>query len=414
MSQTPPTPPSGPSDNGLPPLPPQQWQQPNPGQPEQPPRHPGYPGLGQQGQPNQPGQPGQPGQQGQPGQPGQPPKKGLGTGAILGIVGGGLLLVIIVIVVIAVVVSRLLVGGGGGSSSSGGSGGGETGTASDTVEAFFTALSDADAETALGMISQAPDDDTLLTDEVLAASNELAPITGFAIVDDTTENGYGDVTVSYSLGGTPVTAEYSVDDYDEDGWMITGGLSYLNVDRFDGLGVTVNGQEVTGGELQVFPGTYELATTLPNFTLSGTTTVAATEPFGSLDVSDIEPGLSEAALGQFRSLVQSAVDACIASTTLAAGCGLDLPATLDDGTQLTEGTISRSISADATVTIQNMVPTLSYDNPTLAQGEYIGSVSTSGQCTQNGATGTCDVLFGPSLGSPSIDMAAENPTVLWD
>ncbi|MCS5715923.1 hypothetical protein NVV95_15350 [Herbiconiux sp. CPCC 205716] len=397
MSQNPPTPPSGPNEPGLPPLPPQQWQDPAPqGHWQQPQPHPGYP--------NEPGQ---------PGQPGRPPKKGLGTGAILGIVGGGLLLVIVVIIVIAVVVSRVFAGAAGGDSG-GGSGSGDSGTASETVEAFFTALSDADSETALGLISQAPDDDTLLTDEVLAASNELAPITDVAIVDDTTENGYGDVTVSYSLGGTPVTAEYSVDDYDDDGWKITGGLSYLNVDRFDGLGLTVNGQEVSGTEVQLFPGTYQLATTLPNFTLTGTTTVTATEPFGSVDVGDIEPGLSDAALAQFRTLVQSAVDACVASTTLAAGCGLELPATLDDGTQLTDGTITRSISADATVTIQNMVPTLSYDNPTLAQGEFIGSVSTSGQCTQNGASGTCDVLFGPSLGAPSIDMASANPTVLWD
>jgi hypothetical protein len=313
--------------------------------------------------------------------------------------------------VIGLFVVRALGSGNGGSTADS-----PTGTPTQAVEDYFAAIADGDAETALGLMSDAPDDDTLLTDEVLAASNELAPITAVEVADLTDGSSSGEVSVNYLLGDAPVTASYNVVDYDDDGtWELTGGLGYLSLSRFTGLGVTVNGQPVeASGELQVFPGTYEFATTLPNFTLTGTTTVAATEPFATVDTTDIEPALSEPALAQFRSLVKAAVDACVASTSLAAGCGLDLPPTLDDGTQLTDGTISRSLSAEGTVTIDSMVPTLSYDNPTLAQGDFIGSVSTSGQCTQAGATGTCDVLFGPSLGRPSIDMAAETPTVLWD
>ncbi|MGD8193592.1 hypothetical protein ACEXQB_003745 [Herbiconiux sp. P18] len=383
----------------VPPVPPQ-------GAPQGPPQ--GPPQGGQYGAPQ--GSPSGP----PPGQ--QPPKKkGLSTGAIIGIVAGGLVLLLVIAIVIGVVAVRGLMAGSGGSGGSEESGGGSERTASQTVEDYFTALTEGDAETAISLLGTAPDDDTLLTDEVLAASNELAPITDFEIVDDQTSAGSSEVTVAYQLGDTPVTATYSLYDYSEDGsWVLSGGTGSLGVSQFAGLGLTVNGQEADGEVFDVFPGTYELATSLPNFTLTGETVVTSTEPYGSVDTTGIDAGLSDAALTQFRSLVQAAVDACLASTSLTAGCGLDVPATLSDGTQLADGTISRSLSAEGTVTIQSMVPTLSYDNPTLAQGDYIGSVTTTGTCTQNGATGTCSVLFGPSLGRPSIDMASATPTVLWD
>jgi hypothetical protein len=332
-------------------------------------------------------------------------------------VAGGLVLLLILGLVVGLVAARSIFSSGSSSSGGGDSESSADGpaTPSDAVEQYLTAISEGDSATALGLLGTAPDDDTLLTDEVLAESNKAAPITGIEILDEATDNGSSDVSVGYQLGDTPVTAEYSVLDYDDDGvWEVSGGTSYLSTSRFEGLGVTVNGVAVEGDEFEVFPGAYQFATTLPNFTLTGTTLALATEPFASVETSDIEPALSDAALTQFRTLVQQAVDACLASTSLTAGCGLDVPATLSDGTQLADGTITRTLSAEGTVTIQSMVPTLSYDNPTLAEGDYIGSVSTSAQCTQGGATGTCDVLFGPSLGRPSIDMGSATPTVLWD
>ncbi len=126
------------------------------------------------------------------------------------------------------------------------------------------------------------------------------------------------------------------------------------------------------------------------------------------------PALSEEGLTQFRQLVRAAVDACIASPNLAAGCGIDIPAVLSDGTQMIEGTLRRSLTADTQVKLESLEATLSYDVPTLARGDYIGGLQVEGTCTQNGVSGTCSVLFGPSLGAPSVDMAAETPTVLWD
>lgn len=335
------------------------------------------------------------------------PKKGLGTGALLGIVGGGLVL-LIVLALLVVVGIRSLAG-----SSDEPEAGGELGPA-DTVTSYLSALSEGDSALALTFIGE-PEDSTLLTDEVLAASLDRSPIADIEIVSDESDEMSGDVTASYTLGGEPITASYGVQDYDRDGvWTISGGLSYLSLAKFAGLGLTVNGQEVDVEQTQVFPGSYEFAMADEDYAITGEPVVTVTTPFESADLGDLSPGLSESAVETFRALVTAEVDACVASTTLAAGCGLELQPTLSDGTQMAEGTIVRTLSADTITTLGSMVPKLSYDNPTLAQGEFLGGVTVAGTCTKNGATGSCSVLFGPSLGRPSVDMSAETPTVLWD
>ena len=224
-----------------------------------------------------------------------------------------------------------------------------------------------------------------------------------------------DVPVSFTLGGDPVETTISLYDSISDGWLISGGLGAVSLYRFGGLGLTLNGIPVDAEhEVSVFPGAYELGVSEPNFELKGDTVVFALEPYSPADDSAIEAGLTEDALAEFRTLVRAAVDECIASTTLAAGCGLELPGTLSDGTVLTEGTIVRTLSSDTILTLESLEPRLSYENPTLAQGDYIGGVTTTATCTKDGSTGSCTVLFGPTLGSPSVDMAAENPKVLWD
>jgi hypothetical protein len=321
----------------------------------------------------------------------------------------------VIVIVIAVVLVNQFAGSAGSDPGAGGSGGDAGDSPSVVVTDYLTAVSEGDAETALSLISDEPEDDTLLTDDVLAASAELGAITDITILNEVTDNGSSIVTTSYSIGGSSVDTEFSVLDYDDDGvWEINGGLAYLPLGQFDGLDVTVNGQPAEGDDLQVFPGTYELATPLPNFTIAGTPTVVVTDPYSTADFSDTTAELSEAGLAQFRSLVRAAVDACVASTSLVAGCGLDLQPTLDDGTQLTDGTIKRTLPADTITTLDSLEATLSYDNPTLAQGDYVGSIDVEAPCTQNGQTGVCSLLFGPSLATPSVDMAAENPTVLWD
>jgi hypothetical protein len=393
-------------------------------QPASPYQHAPYPPQAQPSYPPQPQAqyPGQPQAQhpGQPQQSFQPrpqsPKRKMGVGVIIAIAGGSLVVLIAIIVAISIGVSSLRGGAPAADPDEGGSDKPNgAASASESVLGYLTAIADADAKKALRFLSSPPETTTALTDEVLKASKELGPITEIEVVDESGSSGTADVTVSYMLGGTPVTATFGALDYDDDQvWEVTGGTASISTDSYAGLGLMINGQEIDEDFVDLFPGSYQLTLSQPNFAPSNGGTFTVTEPFASVDVYELRPALSEAGLQTFRGLVRAAVDACVASTTLAAGCGLDLPATISDGTQLADGTISRTLSAEQNATIDSLNATPSFDNPTLVEGDFIGSPKVEADCVKNGTSGRCSVIFTPSFGTPSVDMAAESPSVVWE
>ncbi|MGL4340263.1 MAG: hypothetical protein ACRCSP_07565 [Rhodoglobus sp.] len=332
-----------------------------------------------------------------------PRKKGLGTGAIIAIAGGGLALILVLALVIWAGVSFITRNPSSGATAA--------------VEGYLTAISQSDAKKAKSYLDSAPSAAPLLTDDVLEQSNALAPMSDIQVSKRASvRSGFGTVSASYKLGKTTVDAKFKVSDYADNGtWTITDGLGQIYISDLKKLNMTVNGKTVKGDKVDIFPGTYEFGTSLERFTLVGETTLTLADEDDSSYQLDIEAELTDEAIEEFRSVVRSSVDACIASTTLAAGCGLDLSATLSDGTQLTEGSVKRTLSADANATIDSMEPTLSISNPNLAQGDiYIGSVDTTALCTQGGVTGTCEVIFGPILGRPSVDMSEKKLEITWE
>lgn len=334
-----------------------------------------------------------------------PAKRGLSGGALAAIIGGGILAFVLVGLVIGFAIFSSL--GNAATARDEGAGG--------VVEGYLAAVADGDAQRALSYIGEAPAPGPLLTDEALAVSNELAPITGITVGDIDLDEMNGRVPVTYTRGEEAVSVVYDVFDYDRDGeWEITGGTGAFEVSRFNGLGLTINDQPIDSDTIDVFPGTYVFATDLENFEITGSTTVTVTEPFEYPSLSDLEPALSETGLTLFRQVVRSAVDQCVASTALAAGCGIDLPATLDDGTQLVDGTVTRTLPVETQTTLDSLEACVGFDTPTLVQGDFIGGVDISADCTQNGASGRCDLVFGPLLEVPYVDMASEDPTVRWD
>ncbi len=75
-------------------------------------------------------------------------------------------------------------------------------TPSAVVEGYLTAIAEGEADsTALAYLDEAPREATLLTDEVLEASRTLAPIEDIEVVDATSDEFSGEVTVSYTIGG---------------------------------------------------------------------------------------------------------------------------------------------------------------------------------------------------------------------
>lgn len=339
-----------------------------------------------------------------PGVAGPAKRRKLSRGGLIGIIAGAVVLVIIVVTAAGIGISSAIRGAQGDPKS--------------IVTDYFTALQDGDAKQALSYLDESISDKTLLTDDVLKASAKLGKISKVKLTSAKESSSTTTVTATFSVGSTPVTQEFTVYKAYKGGYSIlSGGTVSLYPSMLDGVTVTVNGQEAKGDSWTVFPGAYQLAlpkTLEESFSISGADDlVAAGDSYDLL--SDVKVELNEAGVKQFRDAVTEAVNACIASTSLTAGCGLDIPATLSDGTAVADGTITRTLSADAQANLANLEPRETFVNPLQVYGDYIGSVKASStSCTQNGATGGCDILFGPSLGSPQVDFTSGTPVVRWD
>lgn len=309
-------------------------------------------------------------------------------------------------------------GGAGGGTSSSTEDLTPTAAAEASAEDFFAALVDGDSARAKELSGDLQASDALLTDEMLAASAKRAPISDVSAnaVGEVTEGDYtADVEVTYTLGSETVSETYSsIRDTQTDTWKLALGAPRVSSlqDRYPGLDLRLNGIDVPDGDFALFPGSYALTTTTKYLTMTE----------GEFDVTeqysvDIGSPLAEVSpMGEkaFRSAVSKAVDACVASRNLKAGCGLELPSSLSDGTKMRGGTIDRSLSSNARSTLRTLTATSDRTNPTLVTGERIGSVSTEGECTKAGQSGRCTVTFGPSLGRPSVDITDSTLTVEWD
>ena len=333
--------------------------------------------------------------------------------------GGGCLLVILV--VIALIIYFAVRGGDSGG------GGGETGAAdlppeeqaTALVADYFDALAEGDAATALELnpvnedMGAAP-----LPVEAYTAALEAAPITGVELGTPVIDDGglaEGEVPVTFTVGDETVSDTYRVHDYDDDGVMeLTGGHTMAQVpDGLDGLGLTVNGAEVTAGEpIALMPGGYEVALGAEHFALTSTDPLLVGELASSLEWP--EATLTEEGLTAFRGAVDDAVQACLEQTTLEAGCGMTpVPTTSDDGWTMVENTVERSISEDTQRTIDTMEATPSSDEPTYVEGTSVGSVTTTIECTKDGQKGRCEMWLGGGMGIPNVAMADPELPVTW-
>lgn len=293
----------------------------------------------------------------------------------------------------------------------------EVETPHDAVESYFNALAEGDAETARSFIYDASDA-TYLTDEMLAASLELAPITDVQVTEEelTDETAFSqEVQVSYTLGDSPVTKRlYTYENRDTDSWEVDAAAALREPDLGD-LEATINGEPFSGSEATVFLGLmYELGLDDENFTIDGDGLVEVTDTYAS--ASMLEVGLTEEATETWRDLIVSEVEECVASTEMEAGCGLDLPENVS-GATVVEGSVSRSLPAETTQALQRLTPRPSYSTPTLVGAEYFsGQVDVTYEAEEGGVTSLYELYFGDpgTLGTPLVDMAADELEVIWE
>jgi hypothetical protein len=315
-----------------------QPQQPYPGQ--QPMPMPGQPYVAQPQQPY-PGQPyaGQQsyGPQGPVPPPygpaGQPPGKPRGKGAlILGITGG--------VVVLAVIASFLVPRNpvlpvtpqlpGTTASAPGGPASvpgatvtpvTQAGTAQAAVQGYLQAVSSGDSASAIAYAANPPMEQSLLTDEMLAANQAVAPITDIVVTEGTGAD-HQTVQAAYSLGGTPVTTTFEVTRVNG-AWLLDAVAVPLPLDlsAMVGVDLTINGVQMLNINPTVFPGRYTVAASSDWYKLSGgTVQVENATPSGEAPAAKL--ALASAGVSAIRKAAQAKLNSCLKKNSLApAGCG---------------------------------------------------------------------------------------------
>lgn len=371
------------------------------GQPQQAPQYAQAPGAYQAAQPG--GAPQQPG-----GQPYPPKKKGLSTGAILGIAGGGVLLLLLIIGAIVTAVIMSSSGGGGAKPDA-------KGSPADAVEQYLQALADADADAALVFLSGS--DGELFSQEALEASQDLAPITDI-VVDAESESSdeYGDTTVSasFTIGDRAVTRDFTL--YDAyDGWVLLDGTAQLSVSSFAGLDPTINGIEISEDYAEGFIGAYEIELGNEHFTLG-----EADEPLvlatrdDSTNMYSLRPELTPEATQQFRDTIRTSLAECIAMNTLATPCTEDLSGQFSDGAIPIEGTAVRTLTPEGDAALAALTPETSSDRPQIVRAHDHIAISTVIDAEKDGMRGTGEVIIGGSVRTPAVDFGKDDLTVTWE
>lgn len=327
------------------------------------------------------------------------PKSSMSKGLLFGIIGGAVALVLIVAAVI--VVPMLLRG--------------PAQTASGVVEEYLTAVSEGDAATALTYVEPSADE-SLLTDEALAASLELAPITDIVVEESDDIGDYGStvVSASFTIGGETVEREFEVYKYSDD-WQLYDGLVTATMGSFEGLGLTVNGIEPGDASVSLFPGTYQLALAYEEFAIDADTdtfTIATDED--TEEFWELQPVLTDDGAATFRSLVRAAVEECVAMKSLTTPCGMDITDIDLQGYTAVDGSVTRTITAEGQKDLDEMEASVDYSSPTLVSTYDSVDVDMSLQGEKDGATAEFDVWFGGYMNSPSVDFSADTPTVTWD
>lgn len=322
--------------------------------------------------------------------------RGVSKGALFGIVGGAI--AVVLIIAAAIVVPSLLRG--------------PALSASDVVEDYLTALSEADAEAALEYVT-AFDDDTLLTDEVLAASRDRAPIADIEVGEVQGSAEQSIVPVSFTIGDEAVSRDFEVWHYGDD-WQIYDGLVFAGFAGFDGLGLTVNGVEV-GAQTYLFPGSYQLAVGQDQFTVSGgTDTFTVVEDADGEALYELNPVLTDDGAATFRELVRASLEECIAMTSLSTPCGMDIADIDLDGYAPVEGSVRRTLTADGEAALKSLEAEVDYSDPTLVSTWDSIDVDMTLQGEKDGEKAEFEVWFGGYVGTPSVDFAEADPTVTWE
>lgn len=241
-------------------------------------------------------------------------------------------------------------------------------SASDAVRGYLEALAAGDATTALGYAANDPEDATLLTDDVLAAGNAVAPISDIE-VDPSAVARHADVTARYRLGVQEVESTYSVSQTGA-GWRLDDVAGEVTVTQLRGLQISVNGIGIkTSDSITLFPGSYRLASADGRYQLSrGDFVLRSAIDRPSLDT---QATLTDSGRSAIRSATQKRLSACIKENKALpsddCGFGVDL-VVRGTGKKIKAKTVRWRITSGAD-TLKSFKPKLDSGNPLVAKGQ---------------------------------------------
>ena len=235
------------------------------------------------------------------------------------------------------------------------------------VEGYLNALAQADAAGALAFSAQQPDDELFLTDAVLRDLVAEHPLTDIAVTASATKQAPVVVAATYTLGSTPVQAQFTVTKVGQN-WRLAGGFIKLDVASLVAFGVplTLNGIDFQLREtLELFPGVYTLASASPMLSLDNAS-FTIDYPESNPVFDQMKFALSSDGVSKIREAAQVKLDWCLGQLSLQPeGCGFGF-AGANEG-EVDETTISWTLE-DSSEPLSKLKPALDGPSKTVAIG----------------------------------------------
>lgn len=273
----------------------------------------------------------------------------------------------------------------------------------DTALAYYNSVAGGMAAEALELLAVPPANTALLTDAVLAASNEAAPLTDIRVGALGGTDDAPTVEVTYQLGDSPVTTWVPLV-AEGSNWRITDGTVDLTVPERRAL--TVNGVELTEEVNPVFPGSYLASPVSDKVALAGEPTALVTDASQEGARIEVTVGLSELGTQTVLNTVKGRFDECLASTeSRPANCPFGVST---DGVEVTPGSVRFTLVNDPWA---GFAPTL--DPATLvASGTFNQQLTATATVSRDGLTTDATTALNNDRGY-AVDLTKDPATVSW-
>jgi hypothetical protein len=320
-----------------------------------------------------------------------------GKGKILIIIGAASLAVILMAVLAVVVATR-----GGPQANPGGSAQGQqsnpaqsgaphgTPRPSDAVSAYLQALAAGDAVAALSYAADPAPTGALLTNEVLAKSQNRAPLTEISVPVVEDQNATS-VSATYTLGNSSVTESFDVVKV-ADGWRLSRAVKDLDLGFIVGgsVPVKINGVKVEQDSVAVLPGSYAFTTGLPYVGYGSKNVVLVKSPYVEADTYRIQSQLTSSGKKAVISATKKSFKKCLNANSLNPK---NCPMKFDSKYRYTKSTITwRQTGSDPFRKSK-----VSFSG-TQAQIQIPLNLKLTGSCTYQGRSGNCSgTLTGKSV-----------------